>query len=175
TLVDAGSGRVRQVSPADLYVYEYDWAPDSQSFVTIAAHGSGDNNWYIAEVYTVAAASGETRSILKPKMQIAVPRWSPDGRTIAFIAGLMSDEQVIGGDIFTIPSTGGEPRNVTPRMTLSASWLTWSPAGDEIFFTAHTQGASGFASVKVQGDGQVSVLWNGAEAIAAESIIAWPS
>src|SRR5262249_49276793 len=162
-------------SPVDLYVYEYDWAPDSHSFVAIAAHGSGDNNWYIAEVYTVAVTSGEAKSILKPKMQIAVPRWSPDGRTIAFIGGLISAEQGIGGDIFTIPSSGGEPRNVTPRMTLSASWLAWSPPGDEILFTAHTQGASGFASVKADGSGQVSVRWTGAEAIAAESIIAGPS
>jgi dipeptidyl aminopeptidase/acylaminoacyl peptidase len=175
TLVDVASGRSRQISPPDLYVYEYDWAPDSQRFVAVAAHGSGDNNWYIAEVYTIPVAGGEARRILIPNMQIAVPRWSPDGRTIAFIGGLMSDEQVIGGDIFTIPAGGGEPRNVTPRMTLSASWLAWSPAGDEILFTAHTQGASGFASVKAEGGSEVSVRWTGAEAVAAESIIAGPS
>src|SRR5262245_47338828 len=45
TLVDVASGRVRPLSPADLYVYEYDWSPDGQAFVATAAHGSGDNNW----------------------------------------------------------------------------------------------------------------------------------
>src|SRR5256886_12702423 len=27
-LVDLASGEVRQISPADMYVYEYDWSPD---------------------------------------------------------------------------------------------------------------------------------------------------
>ena len=32
-MVDAASGQVRQVSPADLYIYEYDWSPDGKGFV----------------------------------------------------------------------------------------------------------------------------------------------
>jgi len=49
TLVDVASGGARPLSPADLYVYEYDWSPDGRSFAATAAHGSGDNNWYVAE------------------------------------------------------------------------------------------------------------------------------
>ena len=60
--VEVASGVIRQISPPDLYVYEYDWSPDSRSFAAIAAHGEGDNNWYIAELYTIAM-SGEARSI----------------------------------------------------------------------------------------------------------------
>ncbi len=39
-------------------------------------------------------------------MQVANVRWSPDGKTIAFIGGLMSDEGVIGGDIYALASRG---------------------------------------------------------------------
>jgi hypothetical protein len=46
------------ISPADLYVYEYDWTPDGKAFAAIAAHGSGDDNWWLARLYTVAADSG---------------------------------------------------------------------------------------------------------------------
>ena len=42
TTVDVATGRVRQLSPADLYVYEYDWSPDGKKFVMTAAHGAGD-------------------------------------------------------------------------------------------------------------------------------------
>src|SRR5580704_10289832 len=59
TLVDMASGKVRQLSPADMYVYQYDWSPDGKSFATIAAHGAGDSNWYVAEIYTIGAESGE--------------------------------------------------------------------------------------------------------------------
>ncbi len=54
-LVDVSTGGFRQISPADMYVYEYDWSPDSARFALIAAHGNGDNNWYIAQLYTLDA------------------------------------------------------------------------------------------------------------------------
>jgi dipeptidyl aminopeptidase/acylaminoacyl peptidase len=167
TVIDLKSGRTRQVSPADLYVYEYDWSPDSKNVTAIAAHGSGDNNWYIAQLYTLALASGNLKSILKPSMQIAVPRWSPDGKAIAFIGGLMSDEGSNGGDIFTIPATGGKLRNLTPGIRASASWLAWLPAAKGILFTEHIDGGSGIATVD-PGSGKIATLWNGAETITAE-------
>src|SRR5216684_1609875 len=165
--VDLASGRVRPISPADLYVYEYDWSPDGNSFVATAAHGSGDNNWYIAQLYTIAVASGETQSILTPSMQIARPRWSPDGKRIAFIGGLMSDEPITGGDIFVVPATGGEPRNVTAGMKASTSWLAWLPSSQQILFTAYIDGASGIATIDPEGS-QVATLWTGPETIEAE-------
>ncbi|MGA9061203.1 MAG: S9 family peptidase, partial [Terracidiphilus sp.] len=58
-------------------------------------------------------------------LQIAVLRWSPDGRSIAFIGGLMSDQGVTGGDVWIVPSTGGQPRNLTPGRPTSAAWIAW--------------------------------------------------
>ena len=50
-----------------------------------------------ARPITIQPASG--RALYKPSLQIAIPRWSPDGRHIAFIEGLMSDEGFHGGDL----------------------------------------------------------------------------
>ncbi|MBI3799503.1 MAG: S9 family peptidase [Deltaproteobacteria bacterium] len=166
--VELASGRIRSISPADLYVYEYDWSPDGNSFVATAAHGAGDNNWWFAQLYTIAVASGETHSILTPSLQIAEPRWSPDGKSIAFIGGLMSDEDITGGDIFIVPATGGEPRNVTAGMKASASWLAWLPTSNHILFTEHSDGASGIATVD-PANGQVATLWSGSESIEAKA------
>ncbi|HEV7614293.1 MAG TPA: hypothetical protein VGO37_20625, partial [Steroidobacteraceae bacterium] len=123
--VDVAGGEVKQVSPADLYVYEYDWSPDGTSFAATAAHGSGDNNWYIAELYLIDRNTGAGRSRFKTNMQIAVPRWSKDGRTIGFIGGLMSDESIASGDLYVIPASGGQPRNLTPQGSGSTFWFTW--------------------------------------------------
>jgi dipeptidyl aminopeptidase/acylaminoacyl peptidase len=163
TLIDPESGRARVLSPADLYVYEYDWSPDGRQLVFIGAHGSGDNNWYIARLYTLAVDSGKLTELLKPDMQIANPRWSPDGRTIAFIGGLMSDEGATGGDVFTIPAAGGRPRNLTPGLRASASWLAWRPNG-LLLITELVDGGSGVATVD-PADGTVTTLWIGGETI----------
>lgn len=165
TTVDAASGAVRQVSPADMYVYEYDWSPDGRQFAAIAAHGSGDNNWWIAQLYTMPAAGGPMQSIYKPPLQIAVPRWSPDGKYISFIGGIMSDQSVVGGDVFVVPSAGGEARNLSPNMPASASWLTW--AGQNILFAENIDGESGIARVSLTAAPEQ--LWKAPEAISAAS------
>jgi len=147
-LVDVATGKLRQISPADTYVYEYDWSPDSRRFAVTAALGNGDDNWFIAELYTLDAASGLMKSIYKPPLQIANPAWSPDGQSIAFIGGLMSDEGSVGGDIFTIPATGGDATNRTPDMKASASWLTWTSQGN-IVFGEYIEGDSALGTINV--------------------------
>jgi dipeptidyl aminopeptidase/acylaminoacyl peptidase len=131
-LVDIATGKLRQVSPADTYVYEYDWAPDSLHLVVTSALGNGDNNWYIAELSVLDATTGLMKSIHKPTLQIATPAWSYDGKSIAFVEGLMSDESSVGGDILVIPAEGGKARNLTPERKTSASWLTWTQGGEII-------------------------------------------
>jgi Tol biopolymer transport system component len=86
-VVDVATSKLTQVTPSDVYVYEYDWTPDSKAWVVSAAHGSGDNNWWLARLYAVDAANGELREIYKPKWQIAEPHVSPDGKSVAFIEG----------------------------------------------------------------------------------------
>jgi dipeptidyl aminopeptidase/acylaminoacyl peptidase len=64
-IVDAAGGELREVSPADLYVYDYDWSPDGRRFAAEAVHGSGTNNYWTAELYVVDAASGEAALALE--------------------------------------------------------------------------------------------------------------
>lgn len=162
-LIDVAGGKVKQISPADMYVYEYDWSPDGKSFVTTAAHGNGDNNWYVAQIYTIPAAGGEMKSIYQPPVdsQIAIPTWSPDGKSVAFISGIMSDEPSVGGDIFVIPSEGGEAKNITPGMKASASTLIRHD-GSKIIFGEDVDGESGIASVDLA-SGKIETLTHGPE------------
>ena len=39
-VLDIANGRLRQVSPADLHIYDYDWSPDDKTFVATAAAGA---------------------------------------------------------------------------------------------------------------------------------------
>ena len=38
--IDLSTDHLTQVTPADVYVYEYDWTPDGQAWAATAAHGS---------------------------------------------------------------------------------------------------------------------------------------
>jgi dipeptidyl aminopeptidase/acylaminoacyl peptidase len=165
-VVDVTSGEMRQLSPEDMYVYEYDWSPDGRRLVVTAAHGNGDNNWWIAQIYAVDPGSlSPIKPLYKPSLQIARPVFSPDGGRIAFIEGLMSDEDSVGGDVFTIPSAGGKAQNATPEMKASANWLAWTPDGN-ILFAGSAEGDAEVAAVNPS-NGQVSPIWRGREQLSA--------
>jgi dipeptidyl aminopeptidase/acylaminoacyl peptidase len=163
SIVNVGTGTARAISPADRYVYEFDWSPDGKELAYLAAPGDGDDNWYIAQLYAIDAQSGTVRHILKPEMQVANPRWSPDGKTIAFIGGLMSDEGVNGGDIYAIPAEGGGMlRDLTPNRKASPNWFRWSPSSKQIIVTENISGNSAISTLDLA-SGSVETLWKGAE------------
>lgn len=145
-IVDAASGSFSQVTPPTLHVYEFGWSPNSKRLAFVGANPPGENNWWVAQLYTQDLAGGEPKSILDTTkvsgslhgLQIAVPRWSPDGSRIAFIGGLMSDQGSTGGDIYVIPSTGGEPKDVTPGRDASVAYIGW--LGPEVLGVAEHVG-----------------------------------
>jgi len=67
TTINLSTNHLAQVTPADVYIYEYDWTPDGAAWVATAAHGSGDANWWVARLYLTNAHSGEMREMYAPK------------------------------------------------------------------------------------------------------------
>jgi dipeptidyl aminopeptidase/acylaminoacyl peptidase len=158
-LVPAAGGTLRLVSPPDSFVYEYDWTPDGRGFVATSARGNGDNNWWVATLGHVDIASGALRTIAAPKLQISLPHVSPDGRTVAFVGGLMSDFGSVGGDVFTVPLAGGEPVDVTPNYAGSFNGLAWT--GSQLL--ASSLQGSEMAVVAVDPAAKTArTLWSGA-------------
>jgi dipeptidyl aminopeptidase/acylaminoacyl peptidase len=149
-VIDVATHAFREVSPPNLFIYDYDWAPDGKSFAVEAATGSGTNNYWIAELDRIDLASGASKRLWKPSLQLATPRFSPDGKLVAVIHGLMSDEGSNGGDVYVVPAEGGEARNLTPGMAASAKSLHWT-SGGEILFVEDVDGERGIAKVSTTG------------------------
>jgi len=138
---------VSQATPANLHVYEFNWRPDSNGLAYVAADPPGENNWWVAKLYTQSLDSAP-KAVLAPAdvagslhgLQIAVPRWSPDGKAIAFIGGLMSDQGATGGDVWIIDANGGEPRDLSKGRPTSSAWVEWG--GDEFLFASELAGGN---------------------------------
>ena len=164
-ILDLDTGQLRQVSPPNLHVYDYDWSPDDNTFVATAAPGPGDNNWWIAQIYTIDVSKGDATSIYKPALQVAVPRWSPDGKAVAFIEGLMSDEGLHGGDLFTIAADGQKNSNRTKDRKTSISSLFWQTP-DRLIVTEIVGGSSAISELALA-DNSVRTIWQAPEHIHA--------
>ena len=156
-VLDVANGQLRQVSPPDLHIYDFDWSPNDNMFVATAAPGPGDNNWWIAQIYTIGIAKGNATSIYKPSLEVAVPRWSPDGKSIAFIQGLMSDEGFHGGDLFTMTADGRDVLNRTQNRKASVNSFFWQTP-DRILLVEYVGGGSAISELNLTGD-SARTIW----------------
>ena len=145
--VDVATGIANWLTPANLHVYEFNFAPSSHEIAFIAANPPGENNWWVAKLYIAqftrqmetrgantsdrinenlhVAFDPNTTSTPLHGLQIAVPRFSPDGTRIAFIGGLMSDQGSTGGDVWVVDAKGGSPTDITPNLDGTACWEVW--------------------------------------------------
>ena len=163
SIIDVASGALTQITPQDVYVYEYAWAPDSKRVAFTYAYGNGDNNWWIARLATMEVQSKRMRELYKPSAQINDPQWSPDGKRVAYISGVMSDFGAVGGDVFVADAVSGHAHDIAPGMRLSASSLHWIDSL-HLYMGAHDQG--NLHLYKVAADsGSIAPLTSGTEAI----------
>jgi dipeptidyl aminopeptidase/acylaminoacyl peptidase len=167
-IINRLNGKLQTVTPARLYVFEYDWSWDSRKLAFTAAPAPGDDNWYIAQLYQQDLQEIEAEMVYKPFRQIALPKWSPDGNSIAFIEGLMSDQGGTGGEIFTVSLLDHKkPVNLTPNRKSTPGWFCWIDPG-KMVFTEYVGGSLAIQKMNIT-DGKLQQLWFAKESIQATS------
>ncbi len=111
-ILNLTTGERLRASPADLQIHDYAFTPDGNAFVAIASPAARPD-YFSAKLVSFSATGGGARVIHSPARQLGEPRVSPDGKLVAFIEGLMSDEGNTGGDLFVVPIEGGPAKNLT--------------------------------------------------------------
>ena len=164
-IINRKNGETKAATPKGLYVFEYDWSPNRKQLAYLAALPPGDDNWYIAKLYKQNVLDEDTVLLYQPQFQTALPRWSPDGKHIAFIEGLMSDQGGTGGEIFVIDSSGKNKTNLTPNRVSTPAWFSWTKDGNMVF-TEFVGGSVAINQLNTN-NSAVQALWKADEAIRA--------
>ncbi len=129
-----------------------------------AIHGDQVVFSYAGDLYTVAATGGFARKITNHEGFEIFPRFSPDGKTIAFTGQYDGNTE-----IFTIPAEGGTPKRLTTTATLKRDDLAdrmgpnnivmaWTPDGKNIVYRSRKQSFNSFVGqlFKVSAEGGMS-------------------
>jgi Tol biopolymer transport system component len=130
-LVDVASAKVRSAGPAD----EFDWAPHSRSLVVKPFYEP------LKQLRIVSRADGR---IVRRLARGGSPRWSPNGRMIAYGAPSRPDEL---SDVYVISAGGGKSRRLARVGVPSA----WSPDSRQVLFSRFIGGPPGSWLVAARG------------------------
>jgi len=101
-------------------------SPDGKTVLYTVGVVDKANNRVVTQIYSVSANGGEPRRITTGDRSNSGPRWSPDGKHIAFTTG---------GQIWTIEANGEGARKITSIST-GAGNPVWSPDGRSIAFNS---------------------------------------
>jgi len=123
-------------------------SPDGQRILFGKKHVDVDKNKYVSNLFTVDL-EGHVQQWTSGSGGAGNGRWSPDGSKIAFISG-REDKK---GQIFIIPTNGGEAQKLSNLPEGSVSNLIWSPDGNWIAFSFRETAEEWTESAKKEREG----------------------
>jgi Tol biopolymer transport system component/DNA-binding SARP family transcriptional activator len=143
-VMSAEGGPPSEVAPALANQRNPGWAPDGRGLVFSASEGGRANQIYVAD-RRADSTWGTPRPVTTDGG--VAPRWSPDGRTIAFI-----NQRAIwltlpkGARPRVLVAAGDSARYAVPEL------VQWAPAGEAIFYKAFdAEGRSSIWSIAAKG------------------------
>jgi dipeptidyl aminopeptidase/acylaminoacyl peptidase len=133
--IDVASRTSHVVTQADVTVHDYDWAPDgTRLLVMTAPTPTVDDSFMRLSIQTVPARGGTPALVTKTEGKLSHPRWSPDGKWIAWLGAIQLNDP-FAGTVFVAPAGGGQAQNLTPDWEGTGTWLGWLPGqGSTITF-----------------------------------------
>ena len=127
-------------------------SPDGAQVAFVRTTVDAEDNSYRSRIHVVAAdGSGSPRPLTGGPKRDAAPRYSPDGRYLAFVSdrdadrapdggATEEDERKLGSQIYLLPLDGGEARRVT-AIPGGVEDPTWSPDSRRLAFVARIRPA----------------------------------
>ena len=102
-------------------------SPDGKHVAYSVKRARLEDNKYVSHLYLIGSGGGDPRQLTYGEHNDMLPRWSPDGRTLAFV----SNRQDKKDQVHLLSMDGGESQRLTD-VDGAISGLEWSPDGKRL-------------------------------------------
>ncbi|MGO0063771.1 S9 family peptidase [Brevibacillus fluminis] len=147
-VVEAASGEARQVTSGDWEDIDPVWSPDSRSIIFLSDRSETRDFNHVPALWKLDVETGECVKLVQCAGFTLAPRFSPDGKWIAYFDHQYGETNACNDEVWLIPAEGGEARNLTGMLDRStANWVgsdvkwdagvhqpTWSKDGRYLYF-----------------------------------------
>ncbi len=143
-VIDVETREKRRLTEGDFSVSDPQWSPDGASIAFVMSKSGFQESSFIdisddrhTDIYVVPTAGGAPRQLTTNPGPDANPRWSPDGKLIAYTSSAEQKSWAAKADLMVITPEGGAPRDLTKDFFESAgSNPAWAPDGATIYFSS---------------------------------------
>lgn len=149
------------------------WSPDGRRIAFISNRAVEPDRTTEASLFVIEAAANAVPLKLATftPYDDAAPAWSPDGASLAFLAG--DEDRLLAYHrhrVAVVPANGGPVRRLTEKLDRSAvPPLNWSADGRQLLFTVADDRAAYLARLDVA-SGTVTPLTSGRQLVSAATL-----
>lgn len=145
-LIPAKGGEPQLITPGDYNEHSIFWSPDSMQIAFISNRSGDPDNNQFCDLWKVRLKTKEVTRLTDDLGTAFQPRWSPDGKFIAYLATTSTvstnDSQSDDTHLYLVPATGGLSHCLTKPLDRRIENIQWHPKDNCIYFTAGNHGAT---------------------------------
>ena len=147
--VQPRDGSAEIITPEDLYVWDFSWAPDSEQFAIRVSDKPGADIDQMYTRFSIINSDGtDLRDVMSSPKKKTAMSWSPDGSKLAVLAGKVYSDP-LPQRIWIIEEDGSSKTDIWPRgWEATPESINWMD-DQTILFTAVERSVTGLYSKRL--------------------------
>ena len=124
-LKNLATGKDTVITPNDRNVWSFIWSPTSDRIIyTASAKPLTDDSYMFKKIYQVTLPDFTNRLVVDPTAKIGAMAVSPNGKVLAYLAGVDIHDPT-SGTLFTVDLTTGTVTNISGDLEGTNLWVDW--------------------------------------------------